>query len=398
MFGKIVSPVKYGYCWVYLLVKFPWFKRHIFLDSQDMDANMMHVAGILCFDLETARSKAKSNAGRSNTSSITSWEFLARVLVYTLDFFWLEHLKITPNWKWNHLPNLIFRDVSKSADWCWLEVDKSLLLDLLDDIFEVSRSWRIFIRGSNAQVQNYILEVILNMNEYDIFEKDGKGKRCLVYFFWGGMYPWQSLFLFLSLSLYIYICIYIYISINFFFPVFFFGWVSVKVDVDFANLWIFQQLRCRSPEFKDPHHFRHLVMLHPTAHLLHHQVRLRHKGTKSLVLLGNKAILQWHHHRSIFAERKKGWKKRGFKICAWRLDFFLVCFFFSFADVFFGAINNIWVYAEASVGKSQGGSRECMYNNLTHTRLHFGSSPGKWWLEHDSFPFGDPVTFQGLWL
>ena len=86
-------------------------------------------------------------------------------------------------------------------------------------------------------MQNYILEVILNMNEYDIFEKDGKGKRCLVYFFWGGMYPWQSLFLFLSLSLYIYICIYIYISIYFFFPVFFFfGWVSVKVDVDFANL------------------------------------------------------------------------------------------------------------------------------------------------------------------
>ena len=52
-----------------------------------MDANMMHVAGILCFDLETARSKAKSNAGRSNTSSITSWEFLARVLVYNVDFF-----------------------------------------------------------------------------------------------------------------------------------------------------------------------------------------------------------------------------------------------------------------------------------------------------------------------
>jgi len=45
----------------------------------------MHAAGILCLDLETARSKATSNAGRSNTSSITSWEFLAGVLVYILE-------------------------------------------------------------------------------------------------------------------------------------------------------------------------------------------------------------------------------------------------------------------------------------------------------------------------
>ena len=72
---------------------------------------------------------------------------------------------------------------------------------------------------------------------------------------------------------------------------------------------LFNKLRCRLPEFKDPHHFRHLVMLHPTAHPAHHQVRLRHKGTKSLVLLG-KAILQWHHHRSIFAEPKKGGNKK----------------------------------------------------------------------------------------
>ena len=68
-------------------------------------------------------------------------------------------------------------------------------------------------------MQDYILEVILNMNEYDIFEKDGKGKRCLVYFFWGG---YVSMAISLSLSLSLSICN-VYINLFLFSGVFFFG-------------------------------------------------------------------------------------------------------------------------------------------------------------------------------